>query len=104
MRLGRIHRQFQIIESQSGDFGQLVADRFDREIHCAVLHDKLFPFADRIIINDGSGSFSFKPLQTAERMIVCENRALSECIRDRCKRTATGWVLQTAKKTQLQNN
>jgi len=37
-------------------------------------------------------------------MIVCENRALSECIRDRCKRTVTGWVLQTDKKIQFQNN
>jgi hypothetical protein len=30
-------------------------------------------------------------------MIVCENRALFECIRDRCKRTGTGTVVRIAK-------
>jgi len=34
-------------------------------------------------------------------MIVCEDRALSECIRDCCKRTGTDKVLQIAKQTQF---
>jgi hypothetical protein len=37
-------------------------------------------------------------------MIVCENRALFECIRDRCKRTGTGTVVRIAKQTRLLDN
>ena len=37
-------------------------------------------------------------------MIACENRALFECIRDRCKRTGTGRLLQMAKKNQFKDN
>ena len=37
-------------------------------------------------------------------MIVCESRALSECIRDRCKRTGIGAVLRITKQTQVVDN
>ena len=37
-------------------------------------------------------------------MIVCENRALSEYIRDRYKRTETGWVQRIVKQTQCLAN
>jgi hypothetical protein len=37
-------------------------------------------------------------------MIVCENRALFECIRDRCKRTGTDTVVRIAKQTPLLDN
>jgi len=54
---------------------------------------------------EGSGSFSFKPLQKAESIIMgyLRNpgpaRAGSECIRDRCKRTGIGTVLWIVKQT-----
>jgi hypothetical protein len=34
-------------------------------------------------------------------MIVCESRALFECIGDRCKRTEITSVLQVAKQSQF---
>jgi hypothetical protein len=34
-------------------------------------------------------------------MIVCEKRALCECIRDRCTRTGTGRVLEIAKQIEF---
>ncbi len=34
-------------------------------------------------------------------MIVCKSRALSECIRDRCKRTGVGAMRYTAKQPQF---
>jgi hypothetical protein len=37
-------------------------------------------------------------------MIVCENRALSECIRDRCKRTGTGRMLRIAEQIEFTVN
>jgi hypothetical protein len=37
-------------------------------------------------------------------MIVCENRALFECIRDRCKRTGTDTVVRIAKQTPFLDN
>ena len=37
-------------------------------------------------------------------MIVCENRALSECIRDGCKTTGTGRVLRIAAQIEFTFN
>jgi hypothetical protein len=37
-------------------------------------------------------------------MIVCENRALSECIRDRCKRTGIGRVVHIAEQIEFAAN
>ena len=37
-------------------------------------------------------------------MIVCESCALSECIRDRCKRTGTGTEMEIVKGAQFLNN
>jgi len=37
-------------------------------------------------------------------MIVCENRALFECIRDRCKRTGSSRLLQMAKRSKFKDN
>jgi hypothetical protein len=37
-------------------------------------------------------------------MIACENRALSECIRDRCKRTGGGKVLWISEKFKSSAN
>jgi hypothetical protein len=37
-------------------------------------------------------------------MIVCENRALFECIRDRCKRTGAGTVLCIVIQTRFSDN
>ena len=38
MRIGRIHRQLQVIESQRGDFVNLLQNRLNREIHGTVEH------------------------------------------------------------------